>query len=228
MNCLRNTAVLISMTIAGMGVASGTPLLTYPDVNSWLAAVTALGDATFESGDTGPGTIVNYNVPYVEAGVSFADPTGMFIVNPGTKYTWFNFGTGNSLSADASSGVSPVAITATLPANITAVALNVMVGGNGGLPVVLTFSDGSQVTVPTTSGQASFFGATFASPISSVIIGSSGTPPGSTYYLLDNFQIGTANVAQQGPPPGDTPEIATLLLIGGGLLAMASFRKRLN
>src|SRR5579871_6862511 len=177
---LRSSAVLISMTIAGMGVARGTPLLTYPDVNSWLAAVTAVGDATFESGDTIPGTVHNYN-SYIEAGITFTNPdtatNGLFVVNPSASQTWYKFGSGNSLSTNSSSGAAPVSITAALPGNVTAVALNVMVAGNTGLPVIIAFSDGSQVTVPTVGGQASFFAATFASPITWVAEESSGTPP---------------------------------------------------
>ncbi len=231
MNRLRYTVVLVSMTIAGMGVARGTPLLTYPDVTSWLGAVTVLGDATFETGNTSPGTIKNYNTgPYSEAdaaGVSFTGSNWLFVVNPSASQTWYHFGSGNSLSANGSDGLVPVSITATLPANVTAVALNMMVTGNAGLPVVLTFSDGTQVTVPTSSGQASFYGATFASPITWVAEASSGTPPVGTYVMMDNFSYGTANQTQQDPPPDDTPELATLLLIGTGLVAMASFRKRM-
>jgi hypothetical protein len=215
------------LTIAGSVLASGTPLQTYPDVNSWLAAVTALGDATFEGqAPVNGSTSYNNSAGYTEAGVKFVGYSGgydLMIVNPGSVNWWYNFGSGASLSTVGST-LYPVSIVATLPANMTAVALNVMVAGNAGLPVVVTASDGSSATIPTTAGQASFFGAIYATPITSLTVASNGTPPSGTYVLLDNFRYGTAD---SDGLPGNAPEIATMLLIGTGLLAMAAFRKRM-
>jgi hypothetical protein len=89
-----------------------------------------------------------------------------------------NFGSGNSLASGFSSSVSQPYIQATLPAAVTAVALDVMTYGNPD-SVTLTFSDNTTQTVSTATLQQTFVGFTFTLPVSWVKVSIPNSPTGN-------------------------------------------------
>ena len=214
------------LLFASQAARATTLLQSYTDLPTWQTAITQLGDDTFETAP-GQGNSSTYSNPsgYTDAlGVDFVGSfdTGtnyLELVNPSLS-SYFNFGSGASVESGlAQPGRSPYLL-ATLPAGITALALNVMTYGNA-YPVTLTASDGTTVTVNTASLQQSFYGFTFTAPISWFKVSIPGAPS-FTSVLLDNFTIGTASVVESDP----VPEPGTCLLIGMGLVLLALLKKQ--
>lgn len=215
------------MTLLASQAARATTLLQgYTVLANWQAAVVQIGEDTFE-GIASSGSNKLYNTPagYTDAvGIDFVGAFGssdyLQIVDSLFNSPYYNFGSGASLGSGTSSTSIQPYITATLPANVTAISLDVMTYGNN-VPVTLTATDASgveaTVTVNTASRQQTFYGFTFSEPISTLTISIPGAP-NFTSVLLDNFAIGTADV--------DAPEPATLLLLGLGLVFMALLGKR--
>ena len=212
------------MTLLASQAARATTLLQgYTDLASWEAAVAEIGVDTFNGiaasgGHTTYNTATGYNTDAL--GIDFVGAFGagysLQIVDALYNSPYYNFGSGASLgSGTVSTSLQPY-ITVALPGNVTAIALNVMTYGSA-YPVTLTASDGTTFQVATASGQQSFHGFTFSAPVSTLTISIPGAP-NFTSVLLDNFRIGTADVA--------APEPATMLLIGLGLVFMAFLRKR--
>ncbi len=104
----------------------------------------------------------------------------------------------------------------------TAVSLHLATYWEGN-PVQITLSSGETYTVNTPAtgglGLATFWGFTSDTPQSFVriaTIGGAGSP------VLVDFGIGTASTPD---PPADTPEAMTMLMMGGGLLALSGLKK---
>jgi len=222
MRIVARTAILTGIILLASQAARATTLIqTYNNLTAWQLAVAELGVDTFE-GKAPSGGIAAENAGYLDAeGVNFQGFWGssndLEIIDaayPTTPPGGFNFGTGASLSSWSVLLPSyQPSIKATLPAVVTAIALDVMTAGGSG-PVTLTFSDGTVVPVTTFAGQESFIGFTFNAPIGWLTLSIPGSPNG-TSVLLDNFAIGTADVEDPVPEP------VTLLLVGMGLVMMA-------
>ena len=74
-----------------------------------------------------------------------------------------------------------------------------------------------------------FFGVTTDAPISQVRITLNSGVINQTQGLFDNFAYGAAGTSGGGgttDPSGDTPEVATMLCVGSGLMAMRLLRRR--
>jgi hypothetical protein len=69
-----------------------------------------------------------------------------------------------------------------------------------------------------TGGGFAFFGATFDEPIASFTV----TSTAGDFLFVDNISFGAAG------PVGTTPEVATLLMIGAGLISMRMMSKRMH
>jgi PEP-CTERM motif len=210
------------LLLASPAARANTLLQGYTVPANWQAAVTQLGTDTFETApNVGNSTIYSNATGYSDGlGIDFVgafNPSGNYleVVNSSLS-AYFNYQSGASLDSGLSSAVVQPYIIANLPANITAIGLDVMTYGNN-VPVTLTISDGTSVVVNTALLQQSFYGFTFAAPVSWLKISVPGSP-NSTSVLMDNFTIGTADVA--------APEPATLLLIGFGLVLLACLKKR--
>jgi hypothetical protein len=226
MRLLRRTALLIALILLASQTTQATTLLQgYTDLPDWQAAATTTGEETFES--LTAGKTYNTSAGYTDAlGIDFVgafasgSPFNLEVVS-GALSQWDNFGTGNVLDSGYSSSYQQPILAVGLPANITAIAVDVMSSGNT-WPVTITAGDATTeatVTVNTASLQETFYGFTFSAPISWVDVTVLGSPAG-TSVLLDNFCIGAADVSDPVPEP------ATLLLIGLGLVCMACLRKR--
>jgi hypothetical protein len=212
------------MVLLASQAARATSLIEeYSSLSLWQAAVSETGVDTFDSNPWVVSTF--YNSGETDPlGIGFLGgftPSGSYLEDVGPSIShWFDFGSVDSLASGFSSSVSQPYIQATLPAAVTAVALDVMTYGNPD-SVTLTFSDNTTQTVSTASLQQTFVGFTFTLPVSWVKVSIPNSPTG-TAVLIDNFAIG----AVQGGDDMDTPEPATFLLIGLGLVFLACLKKR--
>ncbi len=203
-------------------------IITYADSTSFNAAATGLTSIGFE-GQALTNNIKAFNTStgYLVAGVDFvgylsASAYSLTVIDGGYASPYFNFNSGASLASPQYNG-GPGApfipfIRVSLPANVTAFAVDLMTVS----PNALTFQvalQGSTFNVATANRPTrTFFGLTSDTPISSIDFTVAGTSlSGGTYGLLDNFEFG-----------GQTPEPGTFLLIGGGLIALGLFRRRLQ
>ena len=115
-------------------------------------------------------------------------------------------------------------IEVTLPANVYAFEANVQVSSTGGGGICVEAGSsynssgcGANVFLPTANTQG-FIGITSASALTTIWLGS----PTNIRLTLDNFEIGEQS---QAPPPA-TPEIATMFMIGTGLISLGVMRRR--
>jgi hypothetical protein len=227
MRFVRGTALLIGMTLLASQAARATTLLlepgdqAYTTLAAWEAAVTLIGTDTFDS--LTAGTTYSTATGYVDPlGIDFVggfEPSGYSLEAVGPSMSqYYNYGSGNSLASGPSSSANQPYIKATLPASVTAVALDVMTGSADS--VTLTFSDGTTETVSTSGWpNQTFVSFTFSAQVTWVEVSIPNSPLG-TSVLLDNFAIGTADVSDPVPEP------AAMLLVGLGLVLMACLRKR--
>ncbi len=102
---------------------------------------------------------------------------------------------------------------------MTAFGMNLMTTGYEGETFKITLSDGESFTAPTFTNQVpAFFGLTASAPITYIDFTLTGAPSGSS-MLMDNFEIGTVGM-------GPTPEAASFVLIGMGLIALTILKRR--
>lgn len=164
------------------------------------------------------------------------------VLNP-TVLSVFDFGSGNILRGPGYvNGSFQQKIQITLPAGYTSIGLNL-----GGLldtaaqalvlGITLTDFSGNTITLTgttsvTTPGTKTltFFGATADTDIKYVNVFIIGPAPAYSQIMLDNFHYGVAQSQSGGggdpEPGGETPEIATNLMIGFGLLLLYRTRRR--
>jgi len=213
------------MVLLASQAARSTSLIEeYSSLSLWQAAVSETGVDTF---DSSPWTVATfYNAGESDSlGIDFLGgfipASSPYLEDVGPSMSqWFNFGSGDSLASGFSSSVSQPFIEAMLPSAITAVALDVMTYGNPD-SVTLTFSDNTTETVSTASLQQTFVGFTFSVPVEWVKVTIPNSPTG-TAALIDNFAVATV----QSGDDMDTPEPATFLLIGLGLVFLGCLKKR--
>ena len=139
---------------------------------------------------------------------------------------WYNFGGGNALMMPNLITLPVPYFHIVLPSAVTSFGVDLMSVSPGGVGYTVT-ADGTSFTVPTfTAPTPGFFGATFDSPVTTIDITPLGISPGDyTNALMDNFSFGTAAGAVT-PPTDETPEAATLVMIGVGLVGLRTIRKR--
>ena len=218
------TAMLLTM------MPAHAALITYSDSASFSAATTSLTSIGF-TGEAPVNGLKDFSTStgYQISGVTFvgyvtASSYSLHINDSGFSTPYWNFGTGAVLSSpiyDRAAGAALPYIRVTFPANITAFSTDLMTVS----PNALTFqvaAQGSTFSVATANRPTqTFFGITSDVPFSYVDFTVAGTSlNGSTFGLVDNVQFG------QATPP--VMEGATFVLMGGGLLALGVFRKRLR
>lgn len=161
-------------------------------------------------------SVANFTSPLTLQGVTFSgSPAGMVsVVDSGFFSPLFQFNSGAVLS-----GFSFIEVT--LPANITAVGVDIMSTNPDGLPfsVVLSTGETFVVNTPLRPGRG-FFGVTADVAIASIrFMTIPGPNQSAGIPLLDNFSFGRAQ-------PAAVPEPATLLLLGTGLAGIAARARR--
>lgn len=145
-------------------------------------------------------------------------------------------GTGLNVNYDTSNGRTPgfeaPAITVATPTGGIN-AFFIQIGDStSSAPITITLSDGEQITSVNSSliDSPTFFAIAISHDITSFSISSSSA---SGNVFLDALYYGTTNLAQDGgsgdgsgSDPSQTPEAATILMIGGGLLALFGSRRK--
>jgi len=206
--------------------AHSTVIATYSDLVSLQTASSALQLIDFEGIGA---TTYNNAAGLTLKGVQFigTQGTGFGLQIFDTSISpFFDFGTKSALAITRNVNGPAPTFHIVLPAAITAFGFNIMTASPNGLSVAITVA-GNTYTPPTFGRPTpAFFGATLDAPVTTIDIMPIGTQPdGSTYVFLDNFSFGTATT-QITPPPPDVPEVATLLMIGTGLIAFTGLKRR--
>ncbi len=220
------TGILALIAAAALTCGSaraGIVLQTYGDLTSWSSAVTVDATDTFDglapSGSNDP-----VGTTYSADGLTYNAITGgaMDIVDSTYMNPYFNFGPGGILISGSSTSVLPK-IQVTLPANTTAVGLDLMTVSPNAQSVVVTLNDGETFTVGTANRPTeTFFGFTTSAPVSTITFTLTSVDLNQgTFIGLDNFSYGVATASE-------APEASTLCLIGAGLIVFTARRKRLS
>jgi hypothetical protein len=208
-----------------------TPIATYTDSTQWLSAVTGATDITF-GGLGASGAITNVGSSKVLSGVTFSATPTMYIYSQTVSGGYYNFGgdgpdglqNGRYLGP-SSGGLTGLDIY--LPALTTAFGMDMMSVSPWGATITVNV-DGTPYPVTTLAApNRAFFGLTSATPIAHINF----TVAQYTTEMIDNFRFGTAMTQAQEqdpppPPPADTPEAATMILIGSGLLGLKFMHRR--
>jgi hypothetical protein len=207
---------LTVLSIAALGTtvapASAASITTYTNLANWLAVSSGDQLIDFENGSLTNGF-----------GVQF---TGLGIGTIDTSITsWMNFGTVTAAFINPNSTPTP-SIRILLPTPVTAFGLNLFSANPNGMGFTISLLS-TPFTLATTNGSpngtstSTFFGVTSDTPFSIIDVALLGAP-GGTYELVDNVRFGTAQL-----PADPTPEAATFLLIGSGLIGLMVLRKRM-
>jgi len=205
-----------------------TVISTYTTQATWLAASNTVQNIDFEGLAPANGVSSTYysltldNVTF--SGEQGAGSFGMNVID--TNFSqYFNFGTNDALELPNIYSLPAPYFQIVLPAAVTSFGVNLMSVSPQALSYSVT-AGGSTFTVPTyTTPTPGFFGATFDAPVTTIDIAPLGLAAGAgAYELLDNFSFGAADATQDSG--GDTPEAATLLMIGLGLVALTALRRR--
>jgi hypothetical protein len=219
--------------LAGLALAPAycTTITTYNNLANWTA-VTETGYQTVTFTGLAPnGGQTNYNTAsgLTNSGVEFIGYNSAGV--PGTEVfdtnsvTWYNDGSGDALlepvSPSSSSAPLPY-INIVLPANTTALSLDLWTASSPGMSFSITVA-GNTYTVPTVgSNTETFWGITSDTPITSIELTVPGaTTSSATQALLDNFSFGESDLSA-------APEAGAYLLIGSGLIGLVILRKRMK
>jgi hypothetical protein len=210
--------------------AYSTTITTYTSLANWQAATsTGYQTVTFTGLAPAGGSTPYYSATGVtQDGVEFigyssSGASNIQVVDT-SALSWYNDGTGDALiesASPASNGAALPYIDIVLPANITALSLDLWTASSPAMNYSITVA-GNTYTVPTLSGNTeAFWGLTSNAPIASIQMDlPAATVASSSYALADNFSFGMSDLAA-------APEAGTYLLIGSGLIALVSLRKRL-
>ncbi len=222
-------ALLLVITVPVMATT-----VQYSDRPSWEAATPGFTNIDFEGIVTEQGGWASYSDA---AGLTVADvqfiglvpPSSyaLYVVNPvpGSDY---DFESGSLLKGPYYfTGTSKLIVN--LPAGVTSFGADLMTLDDSN-PATFTvhLSTGEEWTDIATAARPTrtFFGVTSDTAITQIdFVLTSGTNS-VTYAGLDNFSYGVADLGGGGEDPAETPEAATMILVGTGLIAVFGFRRR--
>lgn len=218
--------------ILSTGLASAATV-SFTDSVAWNTA--SAGASTIDFSSLAPaGSFKDYSTStgLVSSGVNFVgylSPTAFQLAVMDSMFAtpYYNFGGGATLRGpgyDSMNASFTPYIHVILPSNVTSIAANLATISPNGLTYSIKLSDGEIFSSPTGARPATtFFGVTTSAPISYVDFALSDAAAGNgSFGLLKSFQFGTTAAAA---PPADTPEAATLILIGTGLMAFRALKK---
>lgn len=184
--------------------------------------------ADFTAGNTDQ-TFQNITFPSGSQGTTYTDSTTGVMFTDGTSLVGVPFPVGwpagSSLQATncGSPGSCTTTLTITLPSAVTSVAL--FAGPDNFQPFQISVSNGVDPQFSSNQSQNPvtnpfFFGFRSDSPFTTFTIASEDNV---SSVFLDSMEVGTPT-GDAGPPP-DTPEVATLLMIGSGLVMLRCGRR---
>jgi hypothetical protein len=233
---LRNLKTLIILTFAAL-VWTVSPaystITTYNSLAGWQAASSGVQTVDFEGLTpaltstfyTSPTGVTVNNVEFI--GIASSGSSSIQVIDTNLS-SFYNFCTNDALMRDmdrpnAGSPLPYIHVAFLLP--VTAFGVDLFSASPDALDFTITLL-ATSFNAPTNSRpNTAFFGATSDTPFSSVDFVLQGTTfNSSSHAFLDNFRFGDAQTVVD--PPADSPEAATLLLIGTGLVGMVYLRKR--
>ena len=192
----------------------------------WEAANPLFTNIDFES--SAPGA---YNSGLTVGAVQLRGLTGdtdtLWVADP-VEYPDYNFGSGRVVQGPY---YFPTGFTReiqiTLPGGVTTFGLDLMAMNSGPETYTVALSTGEQWTgIPTLASPGrAFFGVVSDVPISMAHVIISSGLAAETYPVIDNVSYGVAG-GTGGPGPEETPEAATMLLVGAGLIFICRIRRR--
>jgi PEP-CTERM motif-containing protein len=220
-------------------------MLLVPLLLSPLSASTVHWDSTDWEANTSVFSIIDFNSetpgiysnstglvtgsPSVQfLGISSPAPANqLWVVDPAT-YPTHDFGSGPVLKGPMYDGTANRSLQINLPADITSFAIELMALGPAATEFALVLSTGDQwdTIAVGASPQTKFVGATTDIPISSIQILMTDGVAWESFPVFDNFRYGAAGSAEAAVAGDETPEAATLLLVGSGLLFVWMRRRR--
>ncbi len=231
---MRNFRNLIFSLLAIASLASATVLQTwcptcgvgFVDLATWEAATTGRVDIDFASLGLGVDGFTDYST---SGGLTTGGAT--FIGNTGSAPAYWLYANNPALGGgiDYESGTllklewSPTAYLAiNLPASTFSFGVDLMSAfpEAGSFHLQVDSESLSTVTTQTRPGRT-FYGVTTDTQITQIRIYFDSGVNGAV-GLYDNFAYGAAG----GGPPPETPEVATLLSVGSGLIALRWMRRR--
>jgi PEP-CTERM motif len=205
--------LVLALVLSGIASAGTT---TYTSQSAFSAATSGLTTLTFD-GIAPAGGFNSYGVgPLVLSGVTITGNGSMFVIDQ--SYYGSAYSGGGYLNSDyAANGVDEVVFA--LPAPVTAVGFNYggLLGGPVTFDVTLdAMGPFSFTTSQSITGTSSldFLGITSTTAFSTVVVD---MPDFVNYNAIDNFQFGSST---------PTPEPASLVLFGAGVLAIGKRIRR--
>lgn len=199
----------MAFTLGVLSPASADVINTYSDLNSWENVSTNVTSTVFSG--TSYGSSLSLSGLTLTTG---ADQDLQVIDTTGSPI--WDYGTGLTLLVDGPNTEQPV-VNIALPTGTTSFGLNLSTVNPYDDPLTVTVNGVSYsiTSFSPTGGGFAFFGATFDAPITSFTIASTT----GDILLADSISFGTS---------ADTPEAATLLMIGAGLISMRIMNKRMH
>ena len=227
----RILLVLVALALA-VTPAYSTAITTYSSLSSWQAVAGGVQTADFEGTPAGTtnGVLTVNGIQFIGY-TSYSYPGSSELVKNTTGTPYQDFGTGNALYivTQGTTFGTPLAgpyLHIVLPSAVTAAAMNLFTYASAGQSLTITLA-GTSFTVPTNAGVSSgqgvptFFGVTSDTAFQTIdisIVNSVNNPNAGTYVFVDNVGFGSTN----------TPEAATCLLIGSGLIGLVALRRRIS
>jgi len=223
---IRSLGSFVVVALAAMaGPLYCTTITTYNSLAGWQTAESTTQTIDFSGL---PGSMTFYSSGLTLGGVQFIGYSGQTSLGEMDTTSWFpGFGLSNAAFMLMSGPSSDIHII--LPAAVTAVGFNLLTS-NGGLPYTINLNDlqsnllGTYTQATSGAPPVAFFGATSDTPIATIDLSLQGPGSGGTYAFVDNVSYGTATT--QTSDVSDTPEAATFLLIGSGLVGLGIIRRR--
>lgn len=223
-------AALFALSLAAASTKAAP--VAYLDATAFTTIAGSTTSNTFQ-GETVASPSPNYVPSLLSMGITFTASSGHTVAFVNSNYPNFGLAPGNTaLFLNGSGGFLGSTLTITPLANTTAFGFDIKPSGDTTLPPGPTTTGEYTVTVNTNMGSFNFpvssndfnnfsfvgFSTTLPNEfITSIVIA---TTAGST-PLIDNLRFnGTA------PAAAETPEPATMILFGTGLVGMASFARK--
>jgi hypothetical protein len=223
MRILRN----LSISLLALAMVSSATVVTYTSRATWEAASSGITNVDLESLGLATNGYADYGTAsgLTTGGLSFVG-----VLDPSTYYLWaYHPPTGNDQDYESQTILrgpeyrTTSYLRITLPTATTAFGLELMTvfPGAQNFRILLDGTDIGFAVTTASRPTRTFFGFTSTTAVSELRIALDSGTVNTTQGIFDNFAYGAGE-----PPPGETPEVATLLGVGSGLVMMRWIRRR--